>query len=73
MARLAIIDHAEHTLFIEDVTDEQLAKYNGDKEAYIRDNYTFEGDWSWEYVTSIEYIPSDDDKLPMELEPTEWL
>ena len=73
MARLVIIDHAEHTLFIEDVTDEQLAKYNGEEEAYIKDNYTFEGDWSWEYVTDIEYIPSDDDKLPMELEPTEWL
>lgn len=73
MTRLAIIDHAEHTLFIEDVTDEQLAKYNGEEEAYIKDNYTFEGDWSWEYLTDIEYIPSDDDKLPMELEPTEWL
>ena len=73
MARLAIIDHAAHTLFIEDVTDEQLEKYNGEEEAYIKDNYTFEGDWSWEYVTDIEYIPADDDKLPMELEPTEWL
>lgn len=73
MARLVIIDHAAHTLFIEDVTDEQLEKYNGEEEAYIKDNYTFEGDWSWEYVTDIEYIPADDDKLPMELEPTEWL
>ena len=73
MARLVINDHAAHTLFIEDVTDEQLAKYNGEEEAYIKDNYTFEGDWTWEYVTDIEYIPADDDKLPMELEPTEWL
>lgn len=73
MERLVIIDHAEHTLFIEDVTDEQLAKYDGKEEDYIKDNYTFEGDWSWEYVTDIEYIPADDDKLPIELEPTEWL
>ena len=75
MTRLAIIDNVAHTLFIEDVTDEQLEKYNGEEEAYIRDNYTFEDDnyWTWEYVTDIEYIPSDDDKLPMELEPTEWL
>jgi len=73
MTRLVIIDHAAHTLFIEDVTDEQLEKYDGEEEAYIKDNYTFEGDWSWEYVTDIEYIPADDDKLPMELEPTEWL
>lgn len=73
MTRLAIIDHAEHTLFIEDVTDEQLEKYNGSEEAYIKDTYTFEGDWSWDYVTDIEYIPEDDDKMSMELEPTDWL
>ena len=75
MARLAIIDNVAHTLFIEDVTDEQLEKYNGEEEAYIRDNYTFEDDnyWTWEYITDIQYIPADDDKLPIELEPAEWL
>ena len=72
MERLVIIDHAAHTLFIEDVADEQLKKYNGEEEAYIRDNYTFEGDWSWDYITDIEYIP-EDDATPMEFEPTDWL
>ena len=72
MERLVIIDHAAHTLFIEDVADEQLKKYNGEEEAYIRDNYTFEDDWSWDYVTDIEYIP-EDDATPIELEPTDWL
>ncbi len=73
MERLVIIDNAAHEVFIEDVTDEQLEKYNGEEEAYIRDNYTFEGQWTWDYVTSVTYIPADDDKLPMELEPTDWL
>jgi hypothetical protein len=73
MERLVIIDNAAHEVFIEDVTDEQLEKYNGEEEAYIRDNYTFEGEWTWDYVTDVTYIPADDDKLPMELEPTDWL
>jgi hypothetical protein len=73
MERLVIIDNAAHEVFIEDVTDEQLEKYNGEEEAYIRDNYTFEGEWTWDYVTGVTYIPADDDKLPMELEPTDWL
>ena len=73
MERLVIIDNAAHEVFIEDVTDEQLEKYNGEEEAYIRDNYTFEGQWTWDYVTGVTYIPADDDKLPMELEPTDWL
>lgn len=37
MTRLAIIDHATHTLFIEDVSEEDLARYGGEEEAYIRD------------------------------------
>ena len=36
MTRLAIIDHATHTLFIEDVSEEDLARYGGEEEAYIR-------------------------------------
>ena len=39
MERLAIIDHDRHRLFIEDVNDEMLAKYNGEEQAYIDDNY----------------------------------
>ena len=57
MERIAIIDHALHRLFIEDVSDEDLEKYNGSEEDYIKDNYTFDGDWSWDYVTSILYYP----------------
>ena len=60
MERIAIIDHALHRLFIEDVSDEDLEKYNGSEEDYIKDNYTFDGDWSWDYVTSILYYPDKD-------------
>ena len=61
MTRLAIIDHETHNLFIEDVSDEALAKYNGEEEAYIKDNYCIHDNFSWEYITSAQYIPDCED------------
>lgn len=66
MERLVIIDHGTHTLFVEDVSNEDLAKYNGSEEDYIRDNYTLEN-FSWDYITSAEYL-SVDNKDPMEID-----
>ena len=57
MERLAIIDHEKHYLFIEDVSDEALAKYNGEEEAYIKDNYCISDNFSWAYINSAQYIP----------------
>ena len=59
MRRLAIIDNATHTLYIEDVNEQELEeKYNGEEQAYIDDNYTFEGDYySWDWIVDAEYIP----------------
>lgn len=57
MKRLAIIDHAGHQLLIEDVSEESLEKYNGSAEKYIKDNYTFDGNFSWDYITDTEYFP----------------
>lgn len=72
MTRVAIIDHETHRLFIEDISDEDLERYDGEEEAYIKDNYTFEGEWDWDYVTGIEYY-GEDDKDGIEIEPTELL
>lgn len=72
MERLAILDHSNHRLYVEDVSEESLEKYNGEEEAYIKDNYTFEGDYSWDYITDAEYIPMDD-PTPMEVEFTDLL
>ena len=72
MERLAILDHSNHRLYVEDVSEETLEKYNGEEEAYIKDNYTFEGDYSWDYITDTEYIPMDD-PTPMEVEFTDLL
>ena len=65
MERLVIIDHNEHRLFIEDVTDEMLAKYNGEEQAYIEDNYDLEN-YSWDWIVEADYIPSDD-ATPIEI------
>lgn len=72
MERLAILDHSNHRLYVEDVSEETLEKYNGEEEAYIKDNYTFEGDYSWDYITDTEYIPMDD-PTPMDVEFTDLL
>lgn len=68
MERLVIIDHASHTLFVEDVTEEMLTPYGGDEQAYIDNNYTFEGDYSWDYIVDAQYVLESGDvtEIPFE-------
>lgn len=54
MVRVAIINHETHQLFIEDISDEMIEQYGGEEE-YIKDMYSFEGEWCWDYITDIEY------------------
>lgn len=68
MERLAIIDHDNHELFIDDVADETLAKYNGEEEAYIKDTYPVLVNYSWDYVTDATYYVSDDDPIDIDFE-----
>ena len=73
MERLVIIDHVEHRLFIEDVKEDIIeSMYGGSEEAYIKDNYTLSGDFSWDYIVDAMYIPIDDAD-PITIEPTEWI
>lgn len=61
MRRIAIIDHASHELMIEDVNEQELEdQYGGDEQKYIDDNYTFEGDYSWDWITDTQYFPEDE-------------
>jgi hypothetical protein len=57
---LAIIDHLEHQLFIEDADENEIeTKYKGNVENYVRDKYGFTDKdlFSWEYLTTrIEII-----------------
>ena len=55
MVRLAIIDHETHELFVETVSDEAIEQCGGEQE-YIDENYTFSGDYSWDYIIDAEYI-----------------
>ena len=63
MEMLAILDHYNHTLIIDEVPDKTLQKYNGEEEDYIKDNYEFEGDWSWEWVTDIVHYDIDGSEI----------
>lgn len=57
MERIAIIDHDEHMLFVEDLNEDELhEKYHGEEEEYIKDNYTLSGNWTWEYITDAQYF-----------------
>ena len=50
MERIAILDHDEHKLYVEDIDEDVLNnQYWGEEERYIRDNYDMEH-FSWEYI-----------------------
>ena len=67
MRRLAILDHFTHRLIIDEVSEEELDDvYDGEEEAYIRDNFTFKGDYSWDWIVDAEYYPLGGDN-PIEI------
>lgn len=62
MERIVIIDHETHRLYIEDVHDEVLAKYNGEEEDYIKDTYDLSDNWSWDFVANTLYTRTTPDE-----------
>jgi hypothetical protein len=57
--RIAIIDHNEHELLIEDINEQELEeKYGGDEQKYIDNNYDLEN-YSWDWITDTQYYPED--------------
>jgi hypothetical protein len=57
MTRIAIIDHDEHRLYVEDIPEDILEKqYGGDEQKYIDDNYDIEN-YSWDYITEGLFLP----------------
>ena len=67
MRRIAIIDHEYHNLFIEDINEEVLERdYNGDEQAYIDDNYAFDGEYSWDYIVGADYIPEGGEQMEID-------
>jgi hypothetical protein len=73
MRRIAIIDHASHELMIEDINEQELEnQYGGDEQKYIDENYTFEGDYSWDWITDTQYFPECESN-PVDVEFTDWI
>ena len=67
MRRIAIIDHDDHDLIIEDIDEQELkVKYGGDEQKYIDDNYNIEN-YSWDWIVSTQYIPMGESD-PIEIE-----
>ena len=66
MRRIAIIDHKNHSLMVEDINDEILeSQYGGDEQLYIDKNYNLE-DYSWDYIIDAQYFP-ESEKTPIEI------
>lgn len=56
--RIAIINHDNHQLFVVDIANDiLLKKYDGEEEAYIKDNFPNLTNYSWDYITDAEYTP----------------
>lgn len=69
MERIAIIDHYNNRLFVEDVDMNMVnEQYNGSMEDYIADSYNLSDKWSWDYITVAEYIPIDADPMTIDFE-----
>lgn len=66
MKRLAIIDHENHALYIEDINEEILeGQYGGDEQLYIDDNYSLKN-YSWDWITDAQYF-LEFEKTPIEI------
>ena len=66
MRRIAIIDHKNHSLMVEDINEEILeGQYGGDEQLYIDENYNLE-DYSWDYIIDAQYFP-ESEKTPIEI------
>lgn len=70
MRRIAIIDHNEHELLVEDINEQELEeKYGGSEQAYIDDNYDLEN-YSWDWITDTQYF-EEGESDPIEVEFTD--
>lgn len=68
MRRIAIIDHNEHDLIIEDINEELLEKeYGGDEQKYIDANYDLEN-YSWDWITNSYYMQDGDNGNAVEID-----
>ena len=66
MRRIAIIDHTNHILFVEDINEEILeSQYGGDEQVYIDNSYNLK-DYSWDWISDAQYIP-EFEKDPIEI------
>lgn len=66
MKRIAILDHDEHRLYVEDINEEILeGQYGGEEELYIEAHYNLEN-YSWDYIVDAQYFP-EMEKTPIEI------
>jgi len=66
--RIAIIDHDNHNLIIDDVDMDILEeKYHGKEEMYISSTYDLDN-YSWDYIINISHFPAEEEPIDLEIE-----
>ena len=67
MRRLAILDHDNHALYIEDINEEILeGQYGGDEELYIEDNHNLK-EYAWNWIVETQYFSEFNQLEPIEI------
>lgn len=68
---IAIIDHDNHKLYIEDIDMDVLERdYGGEEERYIKETYDIGDNYSWDFVTDTVYMNGEE---PIDLEIESWI
>jgi len=68
--RIAIIDHDNHELLIEDINEQELEeKYGGDEQKYIDDNYDLVN-YSWDWIVFNPQYKKEGESVPIQFDLT---
>lgn len=68
---IAIIDHDNHKLYVEDIDMDVLERdYGGEEERYIKETYDIGDNYSWDFITDIVCV---DGEEPIDLEIESWI
>lgn len=59
-ARICIIDHDNHAVYFEDISEKDLEKYDGSEQAYIDDMYSLTN-YSWDYIVDCIFFDKEGD------------
>lgn len=64
--RICIIDHDNHAVYFEDISEKDLEKYDGSEQAYIDDMYSLTN-YSWDYIVDCIFFDKEGDNHDVDI------